>query len=140
MYIHRFGTRFPAITSAYDQELRKLAADTGKELGMEKFMQTGIYFSMSGPAYETPAESRMMRSLGGDCLGMSTIPEIVVAKHCGMKVLGMTSISQDSQYSESQDHSFLHLILKFHYTIFTYIIPLLYKENEQTNVYLNLFS
>ena len=84
----RFGPRFPSITSAYDRELRKLAADMGKELGMEDFMRTGVYFHLSGPSYETAAECRMIRSWGGDSVGMSTAPEVVVARHCGMKVLG----------------------------------------------------
>ena len=86
---YRFGPRFPSITSAYDRELRKLAADTGKELGMEDFMQTGVYFHLSGPSYETAAECRMIRSWGGDSVGMSTAPEVVVARHCGLRVLGM---------------------------------------------------
>ena len=85
----RFGPRFPSITSAYDRELRKLATDTGKELGMEDFIQTGVYFHLSGPSYETAAESRMIQSWGGDSVGMSTAPEVVVARHCGIKVLGM---------------------------------------------------
>ena len=84
----RFGPRFPSITSAYDRELRKLAAETGKELGMEDFIQTGVYFYLSGPSYETAAECKMIRSWGGDSVGMSTAPEVVVARHCGMKILG----------------------------------------------------
>ena len=84
----RFGTRFPSTTSAYAKELRKLAMDTCKELGMEDFTQTGVYFYVSGPSYETPAECRMIRTWGGDAVGMSTAPEVVVAVHCGMKVLG----------------------------------------------------
>ena len=86
--ICRFGPRFPSITSAYDRELRKLAAETGKELGMEDFIQTGVYFYLSGPSYETAAECKMIRSWGGDSVGMSTAPEVVVARHCGMKILG----------------------------------------------------
>ena len=91
--MHRFGPRFPSITSAYDRELRKLAADTGKELGMENFMRTGVYFYLSGPSYETAAECRMIRSWGGDSVGMSTAPEVVVARHCGMKVLGTVLVN-----------------------------------------------
>ena len=76
------------MTAAYDRELCKLALDTGKELEMEDFMQTGVYFYLTGPSFDTAAESRMMRAWGGDSIGMSTAPEVVVARHCGMKVLG----------------------------------------------------
>jgi len=62
--------------------------ETCKELGMEDYTQTGVYFHLSGPSYETAAESRMIRTWGGDAVGMSTAPEVVVAVHCGMKVLG----------------------------------------------------
>ena len=55
-------------------------------------MQTGVYFYLSGPSYETAAECRMIRSLGGDSVGMSTAPEVVVARHCGMKILGAQCI------------------------------------------------
>ena len=81
------------MTSAYDPELRKLAAETGKELEMEEFMQTGVYFYVSGPSYETAAECRMIRSCGGDSVGMSTAPEVVVARHCGLRVLGMPMLA-----------------------------------------------
>ena len=77
------------MTPAYDQELRKLALEMGKELGMEDFMKSGVYFYLTGPSFDTAAESRMMRTWGGDSIGMSTAPEVVVARHCGIKVLGM---------------------------------------------------
>ena len=86
------------MTSAYDQELCKLAAETSKELGMEDFMQTGVYFYVSGPTYETAAECRMIRSCGGDSVGMSTAPEVVVARHCGLKILGMPMLASLLMY------------------------------------------
>ena len=84
----RFGPRFPAMTSAYDRELRQLASRTATELNMSEFTREGVYVHLSGPSYETPAESRFLKLIGADAVGMSTAPEVVVAKHCGMKVLG----------------------------------------------------
>ncbi|XP_065913782.1 purine nucleoside phosphorylase-like [Dysidea avara] len=89
----KFGTRFPSITSAYNKEFRKLAMDTCKELDMEDYTQTGVYLHLSGPSYETAAECRMLRAWGSDAVGMSTAPEVVVAVHCGMKVLGLSLIT-----------------------------------------------
>ena len=85
----RFGPRFPSMISAYDRELRQLALDTSKELGMEDFMQTGIYFYLTGPSFDTATESQMMHAWGGDSIGLSTAPEVVVARQCRIKVLGM---------------------------------------------------
>ena len=76
------------MTSAYDRELRKLTKETAQELNMSDFIHEGVYVHLSGPSYETPAESRFLRFIGADSVGMSTAPEVVVAKHCGMRVLG----------------------------------------------------
>lgn len=76
------------MTSAYDPELRKLCRDTAKELNMSEFFREGVYVHLSGPSYETPAESRFLRIMGADAVGMSTAPEVVVARHCDIKVLG----------------------------------------------------
>lgn len=84
----RFGPRFPALTSAYDKQLRKLVHEAAAELGMTHYLQEGVYVHLTGPNYETPAEARFLRLLGADTVGMSTAPEVVVAKHCGMRVLG----------------------------------------------------
>ena len=67
---------------------------------MESFMQTGVYFHLSGPSYETAAECQMIRSWGGDSVGMSTAPEVVVARHCGMKVLGTQIICKLARISK----------------------------------------
>ena len=89
----RFGPRFPPMSSAYDNELRQTTLEAAKELNMchevHGFIQEGVYVHLCGPSYETPAESRLLRLLGADAVGMSTAPEVVVAKHCDMKVLGM---------------------------------------------------
>ncbi len=87
----RLGPRFPDLTQAYDAGLRKLALDTGKRLGMR--IEEGVYVAMQGPTYETPAEVRMLRTMGADAVGMSTVPEVIVARHGGMKVLGISFIA-----------------------------------------------
>ena len=76
------------MTSAYDPELRELCRKTAKELNMTEFFREGVYVHLSGPSYETPAESRFLRIMGADAVGMSTAPEVVVARHCDIKVLG----------------------------------------------------
>ena len=76
------------MTTAYDGDLRQLAKDTARELNMSGFTREGVYVHLSGPSYETPAESQFLKLIGADAVGMSTAPEVVVAKHCGMKVLG----------------------------------------------------
>ena len=85
------GPRFLDMTSAYDSALRAKARDAGKRLGIP--LQEGVYCGLLGPTYETPAEIRMLRTLGADAVGMSTVPETIVARHRGMKVLGISFIS-----------------------------------------------
>lgn len=85
------GVRFPDMSSAYTKELRSLALSVAKKLGQT--VREGVYCYMSGPSYETPAEIRAVRALGGDAVGMSTAPEVIAASHAGMKVLGISCIS-----------------------------------------------
>ncbi|WP_223702477.1 purine-nucleoside phosphorylase [Sutcliffiella deserti] len=85
------GARFPDMSQAYCKELRKLAKNTAENLGLK--VQEGVYVGNTGPSYETPAEVRMLRTLGGDAVGMSTVPEVIIAQHSGMKVLGISCIS-----------------------------------------------
>lgn len=85
------GPRFPDMSCAYDRELIKSAKTCAAELNVD--IQEGNYLMMSGPTYETPAEVRMVRLLGGDAVGMSTVPEVIAANHCGMKVLGISCIT-----------------------------------------------
>ncbi|MCI5565687.1 MAG: purine-nucleoside phosphorylase [Clostridiales bacterium] len=86
-----FGPRFPDMSNAYDKGLRALALDCAREQGVE--LRQGVYCWMNGPTYETPAEVRMARILGADAVGMSTVPETIVACHSGMRVLGVSCIT-----------------------------------------------
>jgi purine-nucleoside phosphorylase len=84
----RLGPRFPDMTRAYDRELRALAAAAGRDVGLT--LREGVYAGLPGPQYETPAEVRMLRTLGADLAGMSTVPEVIVAAHMGARVLGLS--------------------------------------------------
>ncbi len=86
-----FGVRFPDASHLYTVRLQELARETAKERGIP--LREGVYFYCYGPQYETPAEIRAVRLLGGDAVGMSTAPEVIVAAHCGMEVLGLTLLS-----------------------------------------------
>ena len=89
--LDEFGPRFPDMCNAYSPELRKLALNSAEELGVN--LEQGVYCWMNGPCYETPAEIRMCRTLGADAVGMSTVPETIVARHSGMEVLGISCIT-----------------------------------------------
>ena len=86
-----FGPRFPDASHLYTPRLRQLAREAADELGIP--LREGVYFYCYGPQYETPAEIRAAQILGGDAVGMSTAPEVIVAGHCGMEVLGFTLLS-----------------------------------------------
>ncbi|OMP65908.1 purine-nucleoside phosphorylase [Domibacillus epiphyticus] len=88
---NRLGSRFPDMTEAYSRNLRSLAKEAAKRTGIS--IQEGVYAANTGPAYETPAEVRMARVLGADAVGMSTVPEVIAARHGGMSVLGISCIS-----------------------------------------------
>ena len=89
--IDEFGPRFPDMSHAYDVRLQKLTRDVAAKLGIA--LREGVYCWMNGPTYESPAEIRMARILGGDAVGMSTVPETIVARHSGMDVLGLSCIT-----------------------------------------------
>lgn len=86
-----FGVRFPDMSTAYDPEYQELAHKVARENGID--VQEGVYVGLTGPTYETPAEIRMLRILGADAVGMSTVPEVIVACHGGIRVLGISCIS-----------------------------------------------
>ena len=85
------GPRFPLMAGAYDPQLRRLAYEVAAELSFE--LQSGVYAGLAGPTFETPAELRFLRMMGADAVGMSTTPEVTVARHAGMQVLGFSIIS-----------------------------------------------
>jgi purine-nucleoside phosphorylase len=84
----QLGPRFPDMTEAYDRGLRALAAAAGRDVGLT--LREGVYAASPGPQYETPAEVRMLRALGADLVGMSTVPEVIAAVHMGARVLGLS--------------------------------------------------
>jgi len=87
----RFGPRFPDMTAVYSPELQELVIDEARSIGVE--LRRGIYGALSGPSYETPAEIHLLRALGADAVGMSTVPEAIVARHMGLEVLGISCIT-----------------------------------------------
>lgn len=87
----RLGVRFPDMSEAYSKDLIQRAKAVAKALNIA--LQEGVYVGNTGPTYETPAEVRMIRTLGGDAVGMSTVPEVIVARHSGLEVLGISCIS-----------------------------------------------
>ncbi|MEM1502080.1 purine-nucleoside phosphorylase [Domibacillus sp. 8LH] len=87
----RLGVRFPDMSVAYSRELRELAKKAAERIGLN--VREGVYAGNTGPVYETPAEVRMARVLGADAVGMSTVPEVIAARHSGMNVLGISCIS-----------------------------------------------
>jgi purine-nucleoside phosphorylase len=87
----RFGPRFPDMTRAYDTEFRRFVADAGRQLGLN--LQEGVYLALAGPNYETPAEIHSFRTLGADLVGMSTVPEVLAARHSGIRVLGISCVT-----------------------------------------------
>lgn len=87
----RFGPRFPDMSAVYAPDLQELAIEEARAIGTE--LRRGIYGALSGPNYETPAEIHLLRNLGADAVGMSTVPEAIVARHMGMEVLGISCIT-----------------------------------------------
>ena len=89
--LDRFGPRFPPMTDAYDASMRRAAREAGERTGVT--LREGVYVMLSGPAYETRAEMRMLRTIGGDAVGMSTAHETIAARHADRRVLGFSLIT-----------------------------------------------
>lgn len=87
----KFGPRFPDMSTAYDKKFRELTHAAGRKLGIE--LGEGVYAALAGPNYETPAEIRFLRTIGADLVGMSTVPEVIAARHSGMRVLGISCVT-----------------------------------------------
>ncbi|MBO6257636.1 purine-nucleoside phosphorylase [bacterium] len=87
----RYGARFPDMSEVYDKGLVKIADAAGRLLNMN--LRHGVYMATTGPSYETPAEVIMARSIGADAVGMSTVPEAIIANHCGMKIIGLSCLT-----------------------------------------------
>ncbi|MGV3354298.1 purine-nucleoside phosphorylase [Streptococcus orisratti] len=86
-----FGPRFPDMSNAYTADYRKVAHEVADKIGIK--LDDGVYIGVSGPCYETPSEIRAFKTLGADAVGMSTVPEVIVAAHSGLKVLGISAIT-----------------------------------------------
>lgn len=103
--LDQFGTRFPDMSQAYDRKYKALAVAKANELGIP--FHKGVYCCLSGPTFETPAELRFLQATGADAVGMSTAPEVTVARHSGIRVLGISSItnmtSLDGEHEASHE-------------------------------------
>lgn len=94
--MEEFGIRFPDMTRPYDLGLIRRAEEIAREIGIE--LRKGVYIGVTGPSFETPAEYDYFRIIGADAVGMSTIPEVIVARHCGIDVFGMSVISNEAHH------------------------------------------
>jgi len=93
------GPRFPSMHQAYDPEFIKIVEEAAEKLGIKIFK--GVYLGTQGPTFETPAEYRMFRGMGADAVGMSTVPEVIVAVHCGIRVFGISVITDLGGFDEA---------------------------------------
>ncbi|KAJ7999764.1 hypothetical protein DPEC_G00197800 [Dallia pectoralis] len=104
----KFGPRFPPMSGVYDRDLRKMALELCKRMGVSQFVQEGVYCMVGGPNFETVAEARLLHRLGVDAVGMSTAPEVVVASHCGLRVFGLSLITNKVVKSYDDTESVNH--------------------------------
>jgi purine-nucleoside phosphorylase len=100
------GPRFPDMSQAYDPELRQIALKIANELGYA--LRQGVYICLAGPSFETPADLRLLRMVGADAVGMSTVPEVTAARHAGMRVLGLSGISNVASPEPREGHETTH--------------------------------
>ena len=99
--LEEFGSRFPDMTRPYDPKLIALAEEIGREKGIE--LKKGVYLAGTGPSYETPSEYKYFRMIGADAIGMSTIPEVIVARHSSVPVFGMSVITNEAHDDYAED-------------------------------------
>ncbi|RME71746.1 MAG: purine-nucleoside phosphorylase [Chloroflexi bacterium] len=104
--LSEFGPRFPSMTHPYDRQLRDLAKQAADRLNIP--LREGVYACLAGPSFETPAEIRFLRTIGADAVGMSTVPEVIVANHGGMRVLGVSSITNVAVASLDSERETTH--------------------------------
>lgn len=123
-----FGPRFPDTSHCYDSDLISLAQEAATEMQLD--IKKGVYLFNTGPTYETPAEVRMARFLGADAVGMSTVPEVLVANHCGLKVLGISCISNlaAGMLDQTLDHSEVMETVEKIKTTFIQLMRLIIKK------------
>ena len=100
--LEEFGPRFPDMTRPYDPALRAKALQLGEELGIQ--LKQGVYFAGTGPSYETPAEYKYFRLIGADVVGMSTIPEVIVARHSSIPVFGVSVVTNEAHDDYAEDY------------------------------------
>lgn len=100
--MEEFGPRFPDMTRPYDLKLRKMASEIADSLGI--VLKSGVYFAGTGPSYETPAEYKYFRLIGADAVGMSTIPEVIVARHSDIPVFGISVITNEAHDDYAEDY------------------------------------
>jgi purine-nucleoside phosphorylase len=104
--LEEFGPRFPDMSQAYDPNLRAVARRVATNLGFS--LQQGVYVCLAGPSFETPADIRFLRAIGADAVGMSTVPEVIVARHGGTRVMGVSGISNVPITDPSQERETTH--------------------------------
>jgi len=100
--LDEFGPRFPDMTRPYDPTLIRLAVSVADSMGFQ--LKQGVYVGGTGPSYETPAEYKFFRGIGGDAVGMSTIPEVIVARHAGIPVFGISVITNEAHDDYAEDY------------------------------------
>jgi purine-nucleoside phosphorylase len=121
-----FGPRFPDMTEAYSAGYRAIAHQVAEELGIE--LAEGVYAAVVGPSYETPAEIRYLRTIGADLVGMSTVPEVIVANHMGMRVLAISCVTNMAAGMLPRKINHLEVLetgRKVHHTLVTFLKALL---------------
>lgn len=104
----RFGTRFPAMNNAYDKDLLEYCLKLTQQLGLGDMVRTGVYSCVSGPSYETVAELKFLKMIGADAVGMSTAHEVIAARHCGIKVIGLSVIANKCIMEYDTDQTIDH--------------------------------